>query len=414
MKHFTHIFFLLSFLFGQLQAQQKPAAYSASVVLASDQPAISVDTGTSSQLPPALLNGGLAVTGTSPSISGTAGALNANVELTVSGAAGAAINVAGTWVGTLTFQSTIDGTTWLTHNGTVYGGASVTNVSTTAANGAWAFRVAGAQKIRAIFTAYTSGTATIDIRAATSVGGTASEGLATQPVSGTVTIGTSVTPGTAATNLGKAEDAVAASGDVGVAVLGVRRDVLTTSASAAADYSEVTVNRFGAAYTAGFRTSARTYSATGNVTVAATATDIAAIFGNATTAVAVTKIRLTGIQTTTGTVDVLAIVRSTANSGGTSSGMSVTKHEQADGANNSTPITYTANPTPGTSAGIMRRFYLPVSAAASGLSADYTCEFGDNGKPIILSGTAQGLVINLNGITVTGGVFNVVIEWYEF
>lgn len=132
-------------------------------------------------------NGGLAVTGTSASVQGTAGALNASVELTVAGAAGAAVQVSGTWVGTLTFQSTINGTDWVTHNGTVYGGASVTNVSTTTANGAWAFRVAGAQKIRATMTAYTSGTATIDIRAATSVGGTASEGLSTQPISGNVT-----------------------------------------------------------------------------------------------------------------------------------------------------------------------------------------------------------------------------------
>ena len=370
-------------------------------------------TGTNSQLPAALINGGLAVTGTSPSIQGTAGVLNANVELTVAGAAGAAIQVSGTWAGTLTFQSTINGTDWVSHNGTVYGGASITNVSTTTANGAWAFRVSGALKIRAIMSLYTSGTATIDIRAATSVGGTASEGLATQPVSGSVSITTSVTPGVSATNLGKAEDAIAGAGDVGVFTLGVRRDTLTTSA-ANGDYNEYALNRFGAMTTAGFRTQARTYSATGNVTVAASATDIAAIFGNGTTAIAVTKIRLTGIQTTTGTVDVSVIVRSTANSGGTSSSMSIARHEQADGANNSTPITYTANPTPGTSAGIMRRFYLPVSAAAAGLSADYVCEFGDNGKPIILSGTAQGLVINLNGVTVTGGVFTVVIEWYEF
>lgn len=49
----------------------------------------------------------------------------------------------------------------------------------------------------------------------------------TQPISGTVTvssISTSVTPGTAAANLGKAEDAVHTTGDVGVFVLAVRSD----------------------------------------------------------------------------------------------------------------------------------------------------------------------------------------------
>lgn len=370
---------------------------------------------TVAQLPSTLVNGGLAVTGTSSSVSGTAGALNATVELPVAGAAGAAINVSGTWAGTLSFQSTINGTDWVTHNGTVFGGASVTNVSTTTANGAWAFRIAGAQKLRAIMTAYTSGTATIDIRAATSVGGTASEGLATQPVSGTVTIGTSVTPGTGATNLGKAEDAVSASGDTGVATLLIRRDALTTDTSATGDYTPTTGNRFSATYTAGFRTAMRTYSATASITAAAAATDIAALYGNGTTTVNVTKIRISGIQTTTGTVEVFAIRRSAANTGGTSGNFSVALHDAADSANSSTPIAYTANPSAlGTAAGTLRRQYLPVGSAASALSGDYVFEFGDNGKPIVLSGTTQGLVINLNGATVTGGVFTVTIEWGEF
>lgn len=56
-----------------------------------------------------------------------------------------------------------------------------------------------------------------------------------------------VVPGTAATNLGKAEDAVAASGDTGVFTLGVRRDgaISSSPASAAGDYSEMAVDNFG-------------------------------------------------------------------------------------------------------------------------------------------------------------------------
>ena len=212
--------------------------------------------------------------------------------------------------------------------------------------------------------------------------------------------------GTGATSIGKAEDAALASGDTGVFALGVRR--------AAGDYNEHAVNRFGALYTVGVRSSMRSYSATGNVTVAATASDIAAIFGNVTTTVHVTKVIVTGIQTTTGTPEVLLIARSTANSGGTSSAMSVTKHEQADSAQSSTPITYTANPTPGTSAGTLRRRYVPIGSAASGLSNEFVFEARDEIKPIVLSGTAQGLVVNLNGATVTGGVFNIIIEWTEF
>lgn len=53
-------------------------------------------------------------------------------------------------------------------------------------------------------------------------------------------------PGTSATQLGKAEDAVAASGDTGVAVLAVRRDTLSSDVSAAGDYATLKVDAVGA------------------------------------------------------------------------------------------------------------------------------------------------------------------------
>lgn len=70
--------------------------------------------------------------------------------------------------------------------------------------------------------------------------------LATQPVSGTVTANLG-TGGTAATSLGKAEDAVAASGDTGVPIFGVRRDgpTLTSQASAGGDYGEIATDDGG-------------------------------------------------------------------------------------------------------------------------------------------------------------------------
>src|SRR5262249_4507357 len=58
----------------------------------------------------------------------------------------------------------------------------------------------------------------------------------TQPVSGTVTIGTSVTPGTGATNLGKAEDAASADGDVGVGLLAVRKASPANTSGTDGDY----------------------------------------------------------------------------------------------------------------------------------------------------------------------------------
>lgn len=63
----------------------------------------------------------------------------------------------------------------------------------------------------------------------------ANAGVNIGDVGNLATIGTSVTPGTGAANLGKAEDAVAGSGDVGVMALGVRADA-PASTAANADY----------------------------------------------------------------------------------------------------------------------------------------------------------------------------------
>lgn len=59
------------------------------------------------------------------------------------------------------------------------------------------------------------------------------------------TVGT-ITPGTAATNLGKAEDAVHASGDTGVMALGVRTDTLAAVATTTGDYIPFITDSVGA------------------------------------------------------------------------------------------------------------------------------------------------------------------------
>jgi len=68
-------------------------------------------------------------------------------------------------------------------------------------------------------------------------------------VTNVATIGTSVTPGTAAANLGKAEDAAHTSGDTGVMALAVRQDTLATLSSATGDYEPLHLNVVGALYT---------------------------------------------------------------------------------------------------------------------------------------------------------------------
>lgn len=221
------------------------------------------------------------------------------------------------------------------------------------------------------------------------------------------------TPGVGAANLGKAEDAPSASGDTGVFQLGVRRDTLTVSASATGDYNEVAVTQYGSMLVKYEERHARTYSCAVNVAAAAAATDIATITGSATTTVYVTKVIISGVQTTAGLNDILLIKRSTANTAGTSTGGTVLPHDSGDAAGTATILAYTANPTTGTPIATLRRNYLPIAGATSVVNPVVTYDFGERGRPLVLRGIAQVLAVNLNGATITGGTFDVNFEWYE-
>lgn len=102
---------------------------------------------------------------------GSLGALNATVALALNGASGFAVDVRGAFVATVTFQGTIDGTNWFTLNVLPAGSAvNVALVSTATAPGAWVGHANGLAQVRAIATAYTSGSATIVLRAMSAAG----------------------------------------------------------------------------------------------------------------------------------------------------------------------------------------------------------------------------------------------------
>lgn len=223
-----------------------------------------------------------------------------------------------------------------------------------------------------------------------------------------------VIPGTGALNLGKAEDAPHVSGDVGVMGLGVRQDALLIPASATGDYTYHSFNKWGGLLVAPFGTTGKTFRGVANVAAAVTATDIAILPGNASNTVHVTKVTISGIQTTAGLVDVLLIKRSTANTVGTSSAIPSVPLDASDAAAVSLGLQYTANPTPGAAVGTIDRAYIPAGPLATGITpVTYVFEFARYGKPVILSGIAQGLAVNLNGVTVTGGTFTIIYEWLE-
>lgn len=101
---------------------------------------------------------------------------------------GAAIQVTGTFAGTILFEATADGGTWAAVVGVPQGGGTAASSTTT--TGTWQFSLAGLAGIQARMSAYSSGAATTTV--------TASGGAV--PVSGVVT-STLCTTGTCSENV---------------------------------------------------------------------------------------------------------------------------------------------------------------------------------------------------------------------
>lgn len=85
-----------------------------------------------------------------------------SVSLALDGFSVVGVQVTGTWTGSLSFEGTVDNTTYVSLNG--FSGSGVIS-SITTVNGLWFIGVAGLQSVRVRATALSSGTAVITIRA---------------------------------------------------------------------------------------------------------------------------------------------------------------------------------------------------------------------------------------------------------
>lgn len=145
----------------------------------------------------------------------------------------------------------------------------------------------------------------------------------------------------------------------------------------------------------------------------ATPTDIFTITGSATTTVRITRIFLTGTQTTAAQRDILLIKRSTANTAGTSTAPTRIPLDANDAAATATVLAYTANPTLGTGIGTLYSRKMQISTVSL-LGDTLELAFGaESGKCVVLRGIAQVLAVNLNSVTSAGNLFNVTVEWTE-
>lgn len=132
---------------------QATMANSEPVVIASDQSAVPVKD-----------NDTLA--------SGTISALNGTVTITLDDRAATTMDIRGTWIGTITFQGSVDGTNYVPIWGFLAGDQQIySSISGSQSNQIYRFTTAGFVKVRAIMTAYTSGTATITMRSSLATSG---------------------------------------------------------------------------------------------------------------------------------------------------------------------------------------------------------------------------------------------------
>lgn len=165
-----------------------------------------------------------------------------------------AIGLYGTFTGTFQFEGSVNCSNYESLRSVPTG--TTTAVTSATATGTWLAAVSGLQCVRVRASAAVTGTVNVTIRGATSSGdlarsvdvGTVGTITTVSTVTNVATIGTSVTPGTAAANLGKAEDAAHTTGDVGVLSLGVRKDTATETTNADADYAAVSLDSYGAVF----------------------------------------------------------------------------------------------------------------------------------------------------------------------
>ena len=83
-------------------------------------------------------------------------------RLGVEGCGGVAIQLLGTWSGTVTFEATVEGNTWVAL--TMFPSNSATGASTATANGVWSSNVAGYTAVQARFSTATSGGVRVTVR----------------------------------------------------------------------------------------------------------------------------------------------------------------------------------------------------------------------------------------------------------
>lgn len=155
-----------------------------------------------------------------------------------------------------------------------------------------------------------------------------------------------------------------------------------------------------------------TYSyATASITPAATPTELFNISGATGKVIRIKKIAMDLSSTVSGKINVALIKRSAAASGGTSASGTVNKFDSNDVTASASILSFTANPTVGTTVSIAEVFALPSAAAPVPVVRDYSTR---NDESMVLR---AGEYLGINGLGSAlpnaDARINCTIEWTE-
>jgi hypothetical protein len=150
-----------------------------------------------------------------------------------------------------------------------------------------------------------------------------------------------------------------------------------------------------------------TYSATiTGLAPAASATDLVTLSGSATKVVRVLRHDCVGTSTAAGSVVLNSIMRSTADTAGTSTSPAAVPYDSNNVAATGVVKAYTANPTLGTAIGTPLRtisFNTAPASAAGSTAASVRYDDIVTAQVPTLRGVAQSLALNAAGVTLPSG-----------
>lgn len=158
-----------------------------------------------------------------------------------------------------------------------------------------------------------------------------------------------------------------------------------------------------------------TYAAsTATVASVASATDVCSLYGSATKTIRIQRISWGGSQTTAGNIIVQVVKRSALNVGVVQSTPTVVPLDSTNAAGTAVMKVYTANPSSlGNLVGIVHSVRTLFPAPATTAFDTALQDVGFFEQPITLRGIAEGVSVNLNSTTLTGGSLFCNFEWTE-